>query len=125
MTIEDVLEALNAGQAYRTSSLDAPLSTDSTATRDELIGQPDPRIDLFIDSHALAPALAALPRREYRILTLRFYQDMTQSQIAEELALSQMHISRPLGQTLVRLRAIVDNDLPPSQLSQSEERRST
>ena len=110
--IEDVLEALEAGQAYRAESLDAPLSNANASTREDLTGEPDRRIERFIHSHAVAPALAALPRREHDIVIMRFFQDMSQTQIAQKLGLSQMHVSRLLATTFTQLRDAVNNDTP-------------
>ena len=66
----------------------------------------------FTNYHSLTPALVALPIRERDILIMRFYGDMTQTQIAAKLGLSQMHVSRLLATTLALLREAVDNDIP-------------
>ena len=64
-----------------------------------------PRIAAPVDNReSVKPLLASLPERERRILTMRFFGDMTQSQIAAELGISQMHVSRLLSQTLLKLR---------------------
>ena len=68
------------------------------------LGVDDDRLELAEDLTSLRPLLARLPDRERRILLLRFYGDRTQTQIAEELGISQMHVSRLLAQTLARLR---------------------
>ncbi len=98
---EDVLEALEAGQAYRATSLDAPGEDDDTlgshlGGEDEEFGNSERRM-------LLAPHLARLPRREQLILRLRFGDDLTQSEIASRLGISQMHVSRLLAKCLARL----------------------
>lgn len=106
----DVVEALNAAQAYRPQSLDAgPHSQPDTFSYADTLGTTDSRFELFTASHSLAPHLAALPPRERRILIMRFYEDMTQTQIAEKIGVSQMHVSRILAATLAKLRDAVDN----------------
>lgn len=115
ITIEEVLEGLQASQAYRPDSLDTFLIPgEGGATRADATGAMEPGIERFVESHAIAPHLAALPRRERTILMLRFYDDLTQSQIAAKLGLSQMHISRILAKTLAQLRYAIDHDQPPT-----------
>ena len=112
--VADVLDALEAGHSYRADSLDQLLGTESPTTVGDLFGQPDPRMDRFVNYHSLAPALATLPARQRDILIMRFYDDMTQTQIAAKLGLSQMHISRLLSQTLTQLRRqLLDQPPPP------------
>ncbi|WP_426514078.1 RNA polymerase sigma factor SigF [Dactylosporangium sp. McL0621] len=104
---EDVIEALDAGRAYRTLSLDAPSSTgDAEGPTDlgNLLGETDPALEQFEAREALRPLLARLPEREQRIIAMRFFGNRTQSQIAAELGLSQMHISRLLAKALQTLR---------------------
>jgi RNA polymerase sigma-B factor len=114
LPIDDVLEALQAAQSYRADSLDQKLSAASdTTSMADLLGATDGAFDQFTDSHALAPYLAALPDREYRILIMRFFEDMTQSQIAARLNISQMHVSRLLSSTLAHLRDAVEHDNNP------------
>jgi RNA polymerase sigma-B factor len=111
---EEVLEALQASQAYRAQSLDAVLSHDDSSgdgpSLRGTLGVFDSRVEQFIDSHSLAPHLEALPRREREILLMRFYDNMTQSQIGARMGISQMHVSRLLSTTLARLRDAVDHD---------------
>jgi len=64
----------------------------------------DPGMEAVDNRESVKPLLASLPERERRILTMRFFSDMTQSQIATELGISQMHVSRLLSQTLLKLR---------------------
>jgi RNA polymerase sigma-B factor len=102
---EDVLEGLESAHAYSTVSLDAPDSDeeDGPAVADSL-GMVDDALEGVEYRESLKPLLEALPSREKRILVLRFFGGMTQSQIAAELGISQMHVSRLLARTLARLR---------------------
>ena len=102
----EVIDALGAGDAYRSSSLDGILSSDGgNATLGELIGSLDDDLALIDDRETLRPLLAELAPRERTILILRFFRQLTQTQIAEQVGISQMHVSRVLRQTLVHLRA--------------------
>ncbi len=99
---ERVLEALDCAAAYTADSLEAPTGDDRTLG--DLLGADDQALT-DVDLHeSLTPALARLPDRERRILQFRFYGNMTQSQIAGHLGISQMHVSRLLARTLTRLR---------------------
>ncbi|MFB9739915.1 sigma-70 family RNA polymerase sigma factor [Pseudonocardia sulfidoxydans] len=74
------------------------------------MGELDPRLGLVDDLATLRPLLARLSERERRILVLRFFDGRTQSQIGEEIGISQMHVSRLLSRTLQKLRAgMLDN----------------
>jgi len=99
---ESVLEALEAGQGYRTSSIDAPDRQEETLA--ERIGGEDPTFGNVDDRSILAPALARLAPREQTILRLRFADGLTQSEIASRIGVSQMHVSRLLAASLERLR---------------------
>ncbi|MGH3796608.1 MAG: RNA polymerase sigma factor SigF [Pseudonocardiaceae bacterium] len=102
---EQVLEGLEAAAAYRSSSLDSLLDTDrSGATLEDIIGVADAELDRVEYRTTLAPLLERLPERERTILKLRFFAGLTQSQIAQQIGLSQMHVSRLLSRTLARLR---------------------
>jgi RNA polymerase sigma-B factor len=101
-TEEEVLEALDCAAAYTADSLDAPTAEDRTLG-DRLGGDDQALVDVELHE-SLGPALATLPERERRILQLRFYGNQTQSQIAAQLGISQMHVSRLLARTLARLR---------------------
>lgn len=99
---EAVLEALEAGQNYRTTSIDAPDRQDGTiASR---LGQVDTGFGAAEDRTVLADSLAGLPEREQVILQLRFVEGLTQSEIAERIGVSQMHVSRLLSASLAKLR---------------------
>ncbi|SHN14400.1 RNA polymerase sigma factor SigF [Cryptosporangium aurantiacum] len=103
--IEEVIEGLQAANAYASTSLDTPLGGEAEApSLGQTLGGADPALDLVENHEALMPLLAALPERERQILGLRFFADMTQSQIAQEIGISQMHVSRLLATTLARLR---------------------
>ncbi|HYZ35958.1 MAG TPA: SigB/SigF/SigG family RNA polymerase sigma factor [Pseudonocardiaceae bacterium] len=106
-----VLEALHAAEAYRSSSLDEMLSRPATtAAVNDCLGNGDDRMDLVEDREALRPLLAQLPPRERTILRLRFFHQLTQTQIAEQIGVSQMHISRLLRQTLALLQERLTRD---------------
>ena len=99
---EDVIEALEAGQGYRSGSLDA-VGPEGEALGDRM-GEDDPAL-LDAEHRAfLAPALDLLPARERTILQLRFAEGLTQSEIARRIGISQMHVSRLLNRSLETLR---------------------
>lgn len=101
----DVIEGLRAGDAYRSSSLDEMLSSEQgSVTLGDLIGGLDADLARIEDREALRPLLADLEPRERAILIMRFFRHMTQTQIAEQIGLSQMHVSRLLRETLTHLR---------------------
>jgi RNA polymerase sigma-B factor len=100
---EDVLEGINASQVYSLKSLDAPTGEDGTESMARL-GQEDESLELLEAWSSIAHLLEKLPYRERKILHLRFVAGQTQSQIAEELGISQMHVSRLLSKTLTSLR---------------------
>jgi RNA polymerase sigma-B factor len=107
---ENVLEGLEIAQAYNFTSLDAPIDSDdagSTSFADQLGTEDDQLLNLEYRA-ALAPEMAKLPERERRILYLRFFKGMTQSEIADKLGISQMHVSRLLNRTLMRLREALE-----------------
>lgn len=101
--LQDVIEVLNAAGAYRAESLDAQVGSSGLALA-EVLGDVEGELDAVEHRPALRRALAALPPREREILVLRFFRDMTQTQIAERVGISQMHVSRLLSQTLATLR---------------------
>ncbi|NUR84826.1 MAG: RNA polymerase sigma factor SigF [Nonomuraea sp.] len=105
MTEEEVLEGLESANAYSTVSLDAPDSGDDDAPAvSDSLGIVDESLEGVEYRESLKPLLERLPPREKRILLLRFFGNMTQSQIATELGISQMHVSRLLARTLAQLR---------------------
>jgi RNA polymerase sigma-B factor len=99
---ERVLEALECLSAHTARSLDAP--TEEDFTLGDSLGSEDGGLTDVEMHESLTPALARLPERERRILQLRFYGNLTQSAIAAQLGISQMHVSRLLARTLARLR---------------------
>lgn len=104
---EEVLEALEAGQAYRSSSLDSPMGSNGEDDREDLasrLGGDDPGFERAESRAVLSPLIAQLPPRQQRILELRFYEGLTQSEIAQRLGISQMHVSRLLARSLAQLR---------------------
>ena len=105
MSEDDILEGLESANAYSTVSLDTPESgdSDSLAVADTL-GVIDESLEGVEYRESLKPLLDQLPPREKRILLLRFFGNMTQSQIATDLGISQMHVSRLLARTLAQLR---------------------
>ena len=114
MSEEEVLEGLESANAYSTVSLDAPDSgdEDAPAVADSL-GMVDDALEGVEYRESLKPLLERLPPREKKILLLRFFGNMTQSQIAAELGISQMHVSRLLARTLAQLReGLTIDDLP-------------
>jgi RNA polymerase sigma-B factor len=104
---DEVVECLVAGDAYQLESLDAPVgSDDSDRPRRvaDAVGGVDPQIDHITDREAVRCLIAALPEREREVLHMRFFESMTQSQIAERIGVSQMQVSRILASTLTTLR---------------------
>jgi RNA polymerase sigma-B factor len=102
---EEVLEGLDTSNAYAVVSLDAPAGGEDAPSVSEHIGSEDESLEALEYRAALGPLIAELPERERRILYLRFFRGMTQSQIAARLGISQMHVSRLLNRTLGVLRA--------------------
>ncbi|MDP9452112.1 MAG: RNA polymerase sigma factor SigF [Actinomycetota bacterium] len=106
---DEVIEAVDAGSAYRSSSLDASRGDDEESPG--LIGQLgdlDPGLARAESRAGLNPLLAELPQREQLMLFLRFYEGKTQSEIAQRLGISQMHVSRLLSRSLERLRELAE-----------------
>lgn len=104
-TLEEIIEGLESGNAYATVSLDAPDdSGDSAATMLDAIGIEDESLAHVEIRESIKPLIDALGDREKRLLMMRFFKNMTQSQIADEIGVSQMHVSRLLTRTLERLR---------------------
>ncbi len=105
MSEDEVIEGLDACAAYTTSSLDAPvLADDAAITLGDQFGSADGALDLVEQRAGIEEALEELPAREREVVLLRFYGNMTQSQIGERVGISQMHVSRLLTQSLQRLR---------------------
>jgi RNA polymerase sigma-B factor len=102
---DDVIEAMESGHAYRALSLHAPVAGDESGTElADMLGGLDPDMENVENREALRPLLAKLPQREQRIIVMRFFGNMTQSQIAVQLGISQMHVSRLLAHAIGVLR---------------------
>jgi RNA polymerase sigma-B factor len=106
LSAEEVLDGLQAAEAYDTISLDAPRSGAGAGTvnRLEAIGDDDERLGLVDDQTTIFAAAQQLPERERQILYLRFGEDLTQTEIADRVGVSQMQVSRLLRKSLQRLR---------------------
>jgi RNA polymerase sigma-B factor len=104
---EEVLEALEAGQAYRSTSLD--VATEEGEPLAMRLGAEDPSLEDAERRATLSPLLAQLTPRERLILQLRFFDGLTQSEIASRLTISQMHVSRLLARSLAQLRSASDS----------------
>jgi RNA polymerase sigma-B factor len=101
LTTEQVVEALEAGSNHALESLDARVGADAEGlTRLDTLGELDDGYEFVEDVHTIAPALRELPERERTILSLRFCEELPQSEIATRLGISQMHVSRLLRRTL-------------------------
>jgi RNA polymerase sigma-B factor len=100
---DDVLEGLEVGGAFEAESLDASRPDGTGAARREP-GSIDENMELLEEWETVAEAIRALPERERTILYLRFFRGMSQSQIASEIGISQMHVSRILARRLAELR---------------------
>jgi RNA polymerase sigma-B factor len=107
---EEVLDGLQTAEAYGAVSLDAPMAgeDDEDGTRLDSIGSEDTRLEQVDDHATIFAAARHLPTREREILFLRFNEDLTQSEIAERVGVSQMQVSRLLRRSLSRLRELTD-----------------
>lgn len=103
---ERVVEALEAADAYSAIALDSPHHEGRPLT--ETLGSADDALERIDERAALRPLIEALPERERSILMMRFFEEMTQSQIATRIGISQMHVSRLLARTLTDLREQLD-----------------
>lgn len=103
---EEVLQATIAASAYSALSSDAPAHSgdDDGRAVSQRFGDLDANLDKVLDAETVRPLLAALPEREQTVLQLRFFANMTQTQIADRLGISQMHVSRLLSRSLATLR---------------------
>jgi RNA polymerase sigma-B factor len=105
---EEVLEALDAGAAYTASSLDRAIGEDGDTTVVDQIGDIDPGFETAAARGAMSAEIQALPERERTVLYLRFFDGKTQAEIADEIGVSQVHVSRILSRTLDQLREAID-----------------
>ncbi|WP_236568090.1 MULTISPECIES: SigB/SigF/SigG family RNA polymerase sigma factor [unclassified Nocardiopsis] len=110
----EISELTQVSESYRSLSLDAPDSSDSDgqegARLEDHLGSEDAALERVVERESIKPALARLPERERMILLLRFFGDHTQSEIADRLGYSQMHVSRLLAGVLEQLRKEVGTD---------------
>lgn len=109
LTEEEVVEALDARQAYASSSIDKPADT-TGVTLLERIENDDNHLLLADDRVMVEEAIRSLPERQQRIVDLRFNEDMTQTEIADQLGISQMHVSRLLASALKTLEKSLGKD---------------
>ena len=110
-TVEEIMEGIESSHAYATLSLDASDDDDEgPPAMLATLGVEDANIEHVEVRESIKPLLEGLGEREKRILLLRFFKNMTQSQIAEEIGVSQMHVSRLLTRTLAQLRTSLEAD---------------
>ena len=112
-TEEETLEAIELGNAYDTVSLDTRMTAEGDSapmTLAEFVGGDDENLKALEQYGDLNAALAGLEEREQAIITLRFYQDLSQAEVAKKLNISQMHVSRLQHRALENLRQIMDTD---------------
>ena len=105
---EDVIDALDSANAYSTRSLHAPFDDGDDATLADKLGEDETGYAEIEDGSLVAAGLDALDERERRIVQLRFFEEMTQSQIAAEIGISQMHVSRLLRSALATMRGRIE-----------------
>jgi RNA polymerase sigma-B factor len=110
----DVRAAQTTAAAYASASLNAPVGADGGAEMGDLIGSPDDDLGMVDDRTTVERLLCRLPERERRMLALRFYGNLSQSEIAAELGVSQMHVSRLLSRALTWLREAMLSDTLPA-----------
>jgi RNA polymerase sigma-B factor len=110
LPVEEVLEAIAANAAYDTASLDAPLRSGAEERRTvaETFGETDARFELIEGRASIGRAVKTLPERERLILHLRFVEELTQTEIAQRIGVSQMHVSRLIRRALEQVRVIAD-----------------
>lgn len=111
--IDEVREAYAAGSSYRPASLDRTLTESDETTLVEMLGVIDPDLDQVENRTLVGALVSELPERERTLLRLRFVNEMSQREIAAELCISQMHVSRLLSRTLglLRERLVSDDEL--------------
>ena len=110
-SVEEIMEGIESSHAYATLSLDgSDDSDDGPPAMLAMLGVEDSNIEHVEIRESIKPLLEGLGEREKRILLLRFFKNMTQSQIADEIGVSQMHVSRLLTRTLAQLRTSLEQD---------------
>ncbi len=112
ISVQDVFEAVEAAAAHHAISLDTPYDDGDgeAGTLSDSIGRVDENYGVVALTASIAPAARSLSERDRRVLGLRFVEDMTQSEIAEEIGISQMQVSRILAKSLRKLSAAIDLD---------------
>src|SRR5579862_9387499 len=112
LSIEEVLEAIETARAHHASSLDAPFDDDEgqTATVVDSFGEDDPNLQLADARLTVGAATEHLSAREREVLALRFVHDLTQTQIAQHIGVSQMQVSRILRRAIARLSELTEAD---------------
>lgn len=109
LSLDEVYEGIEAANAYQLFSIDQPVAgADPRSTVSDTLGDNDAALAMVDNLASLGPLIGKLPARERLILALRFSGDLTQSQIADRVGLSQMHVSRLLARTLAQLRADIE-----------------
>jgi len=109
VAVEDVLEALSAHGCFTPTSLDLPLGDQGATSLGDTIQHEDTALDEAEARVMLMPAVKALPERERQVLYLRFFRQMSQSQIAAEVGVTQMQVSRILSRVLAQLRGQLED----------------
>ncbi len=102
LTTDEVIEGVAAGSAYTTASLDAPVGSDNDGNRQ--LGEDEEGFGHVSDATVVDALLAELPEREQEIVRLRFYEELSQSEIATRIGISQMHVSRLLRRSFEQMR---------------------
>jgi RNA polymerase sigma-B factor len=122
---EEVLEALESGRAYSSVSLSAAGGQDEQGERDPLesLGAEEPQYEISEDRAVLAPGFRVLDERERKILHLRFFSGLTQSQIAQQIGISQMHVSRLIRRALEKIREEIGSELEEPAAGEGPSRR--
>ena len=110
VTEEEVLEGLEGARAYSAASLSTPVSADESMSLGDTLGEEDREYELTEMRMILGAAMSRLDEREQQILSLRFYGNMTQSDIATRVGVSQMHVSRLITKALAKLREDLNRD---------------
>jgi RNA polymerase sigma-B factor len=106
---DEVRQAVQAGDAYSLASLDAPIGSDDAHSVGELMGSDDPALAMAEDWPAIEAVLEHLSDREQQILYLRYFEDLTQSEIAPIVGVSQVHVSRLLTKSLEKVRSLLED----------------
>jgi RNA polymerase sigma-B factor len=115
LSLEATLEAMEAGQAYGALSIDAPIRSED-GSQDSLIdqlGDEDAGLTLVEDRATVVTSLQQLPLRDRRVLAMRFHEELTQTQIAARVGVSQMQVSRIIRRSLARLRELAEAEPRP------------